>query len=131
MPALLVPRTKPRLRSQFWQYVQRIEVKTDKITKADGTVLPAQTLMARFITNSIDLITNEFHEYYVLLARLGDPECFMDLLETPAGYIDCIISRSCSAKVDIYFDGERLSGFDAVSGPGPHPGQFAFRVFTP
>lgn len=136
LQTMIPDRVIPVLLQRFASYVAKIEVKTGEYIKSDGTVLPPETLVAKLISNSVDSITGEFHEYYALFARDGDPECFMDIMEYPAdsphaGIIDCTISRSCGTSAEIYFDGVSKATFAKTEGAGPWTGMMSFRVYTP
>lgn len=136
LQSLIPDRVIPMLIQRFASYVAKVEVKIGEYVKADGTVLPAETLTIKFISNSVDSETGEFHEYYALFARGGDPECFMDFMEYPVdspneGIVDCEITRCCATNVEIYFDGVLQATFPKAEGARPWIGYTAFRVYTP
>ena len=138
LQSMIPDRVLPMLNQRFASYVAKIEVKTGESVARDGTILPGETLVAKFISNSVDSITGEFHEYYALFARGGDPECFMDILEFPAdspaaGIIDCEISRSCGTSAEIFYEGVLQATYPKTADLGERPwiGYTAFRLYTP
>jgi len=98
----------PTLIQRFSSFLTKIAVKTREYsgTLPDGStiVVPGVTLVPKLVASSVSP-EGDLHEFYLLM-RGGDPEAFLDFWMGPTvteGLLQCSISRTCGATLDIFF----------------------------
>ena len=109
----MLPRIVPTLLPRYSSLLTHLTLKTRDYTGTlpDGTTInvPGVTLTPKLISSSVSP-EGDLHEYY-LYVRGGDPEAFVDLWKGPTvteGLVQCSISRSCGATLDVLFDGQQV-----------------------
>jgi len=125
LPGRIIPTLVPRFNS----LLSKITVKTREYVGAypDGTplVVPGVTLVPKLIASSVSP-EEDMHEFYVFM-RGGDPEAFLDFWMGPTvaeGLVQCSISRSCGATLDIFFTDIHVKEMFA----GTDVGYFGFAI---